>query len=152
MRLKFEALKWLRWQQRCPWMATEVGEWNADVLGCNSKKMIEIEIKISYSDMRNELHKPKHHFYGATKDSIIKSQARWVPNQFYFAVPDDLIAKAVEFSETKFGGSYGVISLTEFKVYKRARVLHDRPPDQRVILTTSLRMGSELIRFWEAWL
>lgn len=154
MKLKADALKWLRFHQRCPWIATEVGEWNADVFGCNAKKAIEIEIKISSADMRNELNKPKHHYYGARTDSVFgnKGGGRWVPNQFYFAVPDDLIEKAVEFSEKKFGGAYGVISLTEFKVHKRAKNLHDRLPDQRVMLTTSLRMGSELIRFWDAWL
>lgn len=152
MKLKVMGLKWLRFHQRCPWMATEVGEWNADIFGCNAKKAIEIEVKVSWPDMRNELNKPKHHYYGAMPNGLFKSGSRWVPNQFYLAVPDDLLQKAVDFSESKFGGAYGVISLTEFAVHKRAKMLHSRPPDQRVIMTTSLRMGSELIRFWDAWL
>lgn len=153
MKLKFMAMKWLRFQQRCPWIATEVGEYNADVFGCNAKKSIEIEVKVSWADVRNELNKIKHHYYGAREGSLYEQKnGRWTPNQFYFAVPDDLIEKTCAFSEEKFGGAYGVISLNDFVVRKRARSLHKRPPDSRVIFTTSLRMGSELIRFWEAWL
>jgi hypothetical protein len=63
--------------------------------------MIEIEIKTSKADLNNDFKKPKHRIY-ETK------QGPWVPHQFYFAVPEEL----VEYALTKcVGKPYGVIKI-----------------------------------------
>jgi hypothetical protein len=153
--MKYEALKWLRLQQRCMFIATEVGAYNSDVLGINEKKMIEVEIKISIQDFKNDFKKYKHNLYSGTYGD---SSNQWIPTHFYFAVTEELVEPVKEFLEEvsvmRFprANQYGVISLKDWTVVKRAGWLHKNPPSNRVKCTTALRMGSELIRFHEAWL
>lgn len=152
-KLKYEALLWLRIKQRCPFIATEVGAHSADVLGINEKKMVEIEVKISMEDLEREFKNKvyKHSQYTGDRWDNGTWQAQWIPNYFYFAMPTGMIEKsrAILSEETK--GKYGIITLDGFRVVKRAKALHERTPNNHVKLSTALRMGSELIRFHEAW-
>jgi len=154
-KLKYEALKWLRLEQRCMFIATEVGGYSADVLGVNEKKIIEVEVKVSIADLKADFKKRKHEFYtGYFSDGY---QDQWIPNSFYYAVPDALVEKTKEYladRATKHPSvdKYGVIQLSDFKVIKRAQWIHKREPSNRVKCTVALRMGSALIRFHEAWL
>lgn len=155
LKMKHQALCWLRLSQRCMFIATEVGGWNADVLGINEEKMVEIEIKCSFEDFKNDFRKPKHRYYGGHWTTEWENQ--WVPTHFYFAVTPDLIEKAKAYLKEREESfpkvkAYGIISMDGWKVEKRAQRLHDGKPNNRVKCTTALRMGSELIRFHEAWL
>lgn len=155
LRAKYEALKWLRLDQRCMFIATEVGGYNADVMGINEKRMIEVEVKVTFEDFKNDFKKYKHRAYSGVY-GIERDQ--WIPTHFYFAVTPDLVDKVKEYLESfdKDRGtradSYGVIDSSIWKVVKRAKWLHKNPPNNRVKCTCALRMGSELIRFHEAWL
>lgn len=150
-KLKCAALHWLRLDQRCVFIATEAGGYCSDVIGINEKKFIEIEIKISKEDLRADFKKHKHHEYlGRPTYGIKPSTGRWIPNQFYFAVPKDLVEFACQQSDERSGSQYGVISADDFKVVKRAKWLHKRLPDSAVKHSIALRMGSELLRFHEA--
>jgi hypothetical protein len=146
LKLKYEALRWLRLEQRCPFIATEAGAFSADALGINEKKMVEVECKRTLDDLRNDFRKPKHTAYskGLEWDRI------WIPNQFYFAVTPDLVEAAQALVAQK-APAYGIISQERFRVVKRAQKLHDREPSSRAKFSLALRMGSELIRFHEAW-
>lgn len=155
MRAKFEALRWLRLDQRCMFIATEVGNYSADVLGCNEKKLIEMEVKVSFEDFKNDFRKPKHQQYSGAYFDDHAWYAQWVPTHFYFVVPAELVDRVKEYLETAKAPrakDYGVICLEDWKVVKRAKWLHKREPNNRVKCTMALRMGSELIRFHEAWL
>lgn len=154
MKLKCEALRWLRIDQRCMFIATEVGGHAADVLGCNEKKLIEIEVKVTFDDFKNDFKKYKHGKYGGQYGEGVD---QWVPTHFYFAVTDELVQPVTEYlahkakSHERFN-SYGIISLGGWRVVKRAKWLHKNEPNNRVKGTMALRMGSELIRFHEAWI
>jgi hypothetical protein len=153
--MKFQALRWLRIEQRCMFIATEVGSYSADVIGINETKMIEVEIKVTFEDFKNDFRKPKHSQYTNEFDANYAWYKQWVPTHFYFAVTPDLVEKAKTYLETAKGPrakDYGIISLEDWKVVKRAKWLHKVPPNSRVKAVTALRMGSELIRFHEAWI
>lgn len=156
MKAKFEALKWLRLDQRCMFIATEVGGYSADVLGINEKKMIEVEVKVTLEDFKNDFRKPKHRQYVDAYEMDYAWHKQWVPTHFYFAVLPDMIPKVKEYLEQQVSApkakSYGIIDMSTWKVVKRAQWLHKREPTNRAKCTVALRMGSELIRFHEAWL
>lgn len=153
--MKYQALKWLRLDQRCMFIATEVGQYNADVLGINEKKIVEIEVKISMTDFKNDFKKPKHEQYSKAGYFTEAWYKAWVPTHFYFAVLDEMVEPVKEFLDKHKGeltNAYGVINAKDWSVVRRAKWLHKDPPSNRVKCTTALRMGSELIRFHEAWL
>ena len=79
-----------RYKMRYIYIASEVGPYNSDVLASNTKKIIEFEIKTSFSDFKNDFNKQKHHFYLAAK-----TKNRFVPNMFVFVVPHYLVKKAL---------------------------------------------------------
>lgn len=153
-RMKFYALRWLRLEQRCMFIATEAGSFNSDALGINEEKMIEIEVKVTMQDFKNDFNKWKHNRYSGY---FSESVDQWVPNYFYFAMPDELIEDAKLFLKARAEkenkvGCYGVIQMSDWKIVKRAKKLHERKPTNTVKSSIALRMGSELIRFHEAWL
>lgn len=148
--IKYKALYWLRIKQRCAFIATEVGGWSADVLGVNEKKMIEVEVKISKSDLLADLKKSKHRYYTDQMHGS-KWETRWVPTHFYYAVPLRLIEDAKTMLIANKLDSYGLIETETFSVVKRCKPLHKREPDSHAKFILALRMGSELLRFHEAW-
>lgn len=151
--IKYKALHWLRIKQRCAFIATEVGGWSADALGVNEKKMIEIEVKINKEDLINDFRKPKHGHYHNKNYGQYQWERQWIPNQFYYAVPADLVEICREYLKKRELESYGIIDVdSNFSVIKRAKPLHDRPPTSSAKFKIALRMGSELLRFHEAWL
>lgn len=151
--MKYRALLWLRLDQRCAFIATEAGGYNADAIGVNEKKMIEVEIKTSIEDLKNDFRKPKHrqYFHAPEQFSIdMTSNNRWVPTHFYFAVPPELVDDAKALIESKGYAPYGVINAETWRIERRAKWLHERAPSSEVKFIIALRMGSELLRFHEA--
>ncbi len=159
LRFKYQALVWLRIVQRCAFVATEAGGYNSDVIGAtvNSKKLIEIEVKVSLVDLKNDFNKYKHHAYFKHGEDQTTGDA-WSPTHFYFMVPTELVepAKALLLQKTatkpQFFKHYGIIDGDKNEVVKRAEWIHKRPVIPRVHHTIALRMGSELLRLHEAWL
>lgn len=148
MKAKASALRWLRLEKRCAFIATEVGTFSADALGINEKRMIEVEIKISIQDFKADFRKQKHMAYG--KDYDISWGNTWIPNQFYFAVKPEMVEEAKGLL-TQYGREkYGLLLIDTFMVAKRAQTLHDREPSTKAKFGCALRMGSELIRYHEA--
>ncbi len=150
LKIKYRALAWLRLKQRCPFIATEVGAYNADVLGINETKIIECEVKQTLDDLKNDFKKLKHYWY--KKDGEGEWERRWIPNRFYFALTPELVEPCKELLVKYDCEHYGIINLEGWSVVKRASKIHDREPSSKVKFICALRMGSELIRFHEAWL
>lgn len=173
-------------------MATETGKYYADFLVVDKLKVVELEIKTSKADLNNDFKKPKHRMYAA-------GNSYWIPNLFYFAVPESMAEYAVAKCIDK---KYGVVVIkkgvgrshrrcivdnetiqkrlkyfekrdegfelhntvdlgdgrTELfysfenhtpwkdrvKVVKRAKALHNREPDSRVIEVIIKRLSSEM--------
>lgn len=151
-KIKHRALLWLRLDQRCAFIATEAGGYNSDALGVNEKKMIEIEVKTSLEDLKNDFKKHKHSQYFRRQGDAVDftSNNQWVPTHFYFCVTPDLVDQTKELIEKMGYNSYGVLNGETMKVEKRAKPLHTREPNSKVKFILALRMGSELIRFHEA--
>lgn len=150
--IKYKALYWLRIKQRCSFIATEVGGWSADVLGANEKKMIEVEVKINKPDLLKDIQKPKHRHYTDNIGWGGQWERRWIPTHFYYAVPARLVEDCRAYLTKHKLDSYGIINTEEFEVVKRAAWLHKNEPDSKAKFTIALRMGSELLRFHEAFL
>lgn len=82
---------------------------NADVLVDTGKEIIEIECKISKSDLKADLKKPKHNEF---KDPSKRKYC--IPNKFYICVPTELVEKAKKWTE-EVNQAYGVIELSNTK-------------------------------------
>lgn len=155
---KYKALFWLRITQRCAFMATEAGGYYSDAIGCtvNGSKLIEIEIKVTLQDLKNDFNKYKHSAY--FKHNEASYQVAWTPTHFYFMVPTELVepAKKLLLEKTatrpEFFKHYGIIDGDKMVVEKRSNWLHKRPITDRVQHSIALRMGSELLKLHEAWL
>jgi len=130
-------------------IATEAGKFKSDVLVSNGKEIIECETKISREDLRNDFKKKKHDIY----KNPSKWYASWVPNKFYFAVPENLTQYAVELTEES---PYGVIEVSSSllgtrkkdvfcKIIKSATAIQPKfnPKLHKQII---MRGSSELIR------
>jgi len=86
--LKTKLLFYWRFKRGYYYCATEVntGKEIADVMLCNDKEIIEIEVKITFSDFIADFKKPKHYIHQANKREYhyLKS------NKFFFCVHPDI--------------------------------------------------------------
>lgn len=145
---KVEAMAWLRYGKKMPIVLTEGGSWNSDVLGLSDQIMVEVEVKKTVSDLRNDFkHKQvKHHKYANALD-IDES----IPNYFYFFVPDKLCEEAVRQAE-KNNPKIGVAVHTDtrlmlgrnVRIEKKAQRLRNGAPSPRQLQIALARMSSEL--------
>ncbi len=103
--MKAHTMGYLRFQRMCIYCATECGDYSADILGYNGKELIEVEVKVSYSDFLADFKKKKHRAYK-------RPRFLWVPHRFYFAVPEKIVEKcSLYIKEKKL--KYGLISVKE---------------------------------------
>lgn len=145
-----EAMAWLRFGKRLTIVTSEVGRWNADVLGLNNKFSVEVEVKKSRSDLRAEFKnkRDKH----ATYASAAQGRSATVPNFLYFMVPEELEQYALEVL-AESAPKAGLLVMTEgnrmlgknTRVSKKAAKLHANPPTQKFMQAALMRMGSELV-------
>ena len=88
-----------RFKKQCGILATECGRYSSDFLVQHKDKLIEIEVKVSKSDLNNDFKKDKHRIYES-------GRSYWTPHQFYFAVPEDI----AEYAASKVVGTkYGLL-------------------------------------------
>lgn len=142
---------WLRFSKQISIFATEVGKYNADLLFVDKGLLIEIEVKTSVSDFKNDFRKKKHLEY--------KHPANiWAPAIFYFAVTPD-IAKQV--SAELAGTKYGLLVIhaamkdgvfldwnKRVGVAKKAVPFHNRICQPSIKATIVHRLSSEVCNFW----
>jgi len=145
---KVKVLHYFRFVRRFKFIATEVGRFNSDILVSDETQIIEIEVKCSIADLKNEIKKRKHSIYSEPTSYYKK----YIPNYFFFAVPESLIERIKLYLSDS---PYGLISISEkeikakkdvyCKIMKKSKQIHKnfnlKLHDQIV-----LRMGSELIR------
>ena len=109
--------------------------------------MIEVEVKVSKADLNNDFKKRKHRIYE-------QSNSKWTPHQFYFAVPEELVEYAVA---KCVGTKYGIMKISDnnapiekrCRIIKRAKDLHTKQIDSKVVNTIIRRMSSELANFYQ---
>ncbi len=128
-------------------VATECGYWKCDVLGANDSEVVEIETKISKSDLQADGLKHKHKLYNC--------ESNWTPNRVYFLVPENLEDAALQVAES-INPRYGVMVANEFgsrgykahehmSVKRRAQPLHNRTPTESFKNDIIARMSSEIV-------
>ncbi len=149
--LKTEALCWLRFGKKMPYVCTEGGYWRADVLGVTDKFSVEVEVKVSVADLKREFvtKTAKHYLYANASDAVAPSKG--TPNYFYFYVPPEIEAAALEVIKEKapkaglavYADSWGR-SGDKTRIAHRPTKLHDAVPTPQFIKTVLNRMGSEL--------
>jgi hypothetical protein len=127
MNLELMALRWLRWEKKCPMAFCErspvYGNGEPDVLGItDARYRIEIEIKRSLSDFNADAKKPHRH--NRQFNPAIH------PRQFYYLVPSHLSEKVRPLLPTWAGlmrgpdyNSYGVAVLIQSPVNNASRRL-----------------------------
>lgn len=158
--LHTEALCWLRFGKRLPVVCTEAGNWNADVIGLNSAMCIEVEVKKSIADLRAEFkNKPhKHYVYANAGQLDRRTSSGYVPNYFYFFIPEELADKArpiVEEKAPKAGiavrkhparSPFGA-GKRNIYILKRPQKLHDRAPSAVFLRSAVMRMATQVCTF-----
>lgn len=126
---------WMRYQKRCPLVCFErdIEEWSQgmpDVLGVtHSRRAIEVEIKVSMSDFRNDKKKKK---WGTHQR----------PRQFYYAVPPEMVEKV----KAELAPEHGLMTLSEalmggahiIMVVQKAKPAHN---DRKVTVRELVRMA-----------
>lgn len=89
-----------------------LGRFISDVLVDTGKEIIEVECKVSKSDLWADGNKGKHNNY-----KLIDRYAS--PNKFYICVPTSLVEEALKFVQ-QINPRYGVIEFSEISFEKRA--------------------------------
>lgn len=136
------------------YIASECGQFNSDMLLINKELLIEVEIKTSFADFKNDFKKDKHLIFNRSlKENYIKmgldkkqhlfkpykkrygrdhklvrlfkTDMAFIPNKFYFAVPTKLVSKCSEFLKSNYP-QYGLIEIKEDIIHweKRAKVIN----------------------------
>lgn len=131
----------------CYIVCTEAGEFHSDVFGINNNSSFELEVKISKSDLLNDVKKPKHSIYKSLDLKYINN----IPNYFYYLIPYSL---RIDAENVCLGTPYGIIlsdtdRLVEgkFSVCKKASPIHAQPPTEELKKTILFRMSSELANY-----
>lgn len=152
--LHVEAMAWLRYGKRMNLVATEAGAWNADVLGIDDNKCVEVEIKKSIGDLRADFRDKvrKHNTYSKlTADT----KALWSPNYFWFFTYADIGPKALEVLD-ELGCKYAGLAVLDretkktyqagknVSILRAAPRLHGNKPHWLLVQKLQMRMGSEL--------
>ena len=152
--LKEAALYFLRFERSMTHIATEFGQYSADVVGATSDRLIELETKISLGDLRNDFKKDKHRRYlKASDDCDFDYNHQDMPNYFYFMVPPALADEAVRLCE-EHNKYYGVVIysgdqehhwINRWKVVRRGKRMHTRKPNEKCLSRIAARMATEIV-------
>lgn len=143
------ALAWLRYGKRMPIVCTEVGQFNADILAISSKMCIEVEVKKTKSDLlRDFTHKKQKHFIYNKGFS----HSPFLPNYFYYIVPQQLGDKASEIIKEKAPKAGLAVVLEDdhtlgknVSVIIKPKRIHEQKPTFRLVQAAFMRMSSELV-------
>lgn len=153
--LKVEAMAWLRFGKQFPFVCTEAGIYNADVLGATADKLIEVEVKKSRADFQIDFKDKtwKHMMY----TNPTAERLHWVPNQLYFFVPEALVKAGLEILDANKSPAglvslyrptqsvYGYQARCHVRVERRAKTIHAEPPSKKVLEKLAKRMTSDLV-------
>lgn len=152
--VKTAVLCFCRFAKRYEYISTECGEFSADVLASNGKELMEVEVKVSKADFNRDFSKRKHRIYARPDEPVSPYSVRdWIPNKFYFAVPEHLKDAVLEVLKGDYQ-KYGLMVVGEGRidqavtVVKKAQPLHSRPILPAVLRKILLRCTSDLCHFY----
>lgn len=147
--VKNSVLYHFRFDRNYPYVATEC--WDCDVVASNGTNMVEVEVKISWHDYRQEFKKNKYQDWRIA----IREERRNIehladsrdPNRMYFASPQELAERIAHDPEHKKYG-HGVIAVDRYgqcKVISKAKKLHKKHVSANALRRLVMRLTSELI-------
>lgn len=127
----------------------------ADVMTLSKdNEVIEIEVKISKSDLLSELkHKEEKH-------RVLKEaqESKWAPNRFFFCVPTFLVQDTIEFCEAtnpkygviEFDNDHGFIKHPEklLSVARKSQKLHSKDRSKWFREYVMKRMNNDLVKMY----
>lgn len=151
-KIKLALMKYMRFSNQYTAVCTE-GVKNADVSGIKDNKLIEVEIKISKSDFKNELkHKQNKHNEYKNPDEHLKVSYKnqEIPNKFYFCVPIEMEEWALNEID-KINIKYGLLIWEDcggvgwIRQRRSAMHLHTEKISERALKTFFKRLTSEVI-------
>lgn len=121
--MKIVVASFYRYNRGFKYVCTEFKK--IDVCASEGSSLIEIECKISKSDLKKELKKKKHDYYSFKK----KRKSVIIPNKYYIAITQEM-AKDKECFEiiNKLNDKYGIIVVESWRCIsfeKYAKKLHD---------------------------
>ena len=152
--MKTKLLHYWRFKRRYIYSATEAGKFKSDVLVSNEKEIVEIEVKTTFQNLKDDFLKKKkerkkHEIYSAPTVWY----AKFLPNKFYFAIPKELVTKTVGYLSQS---NYGIIEVSNKKITNSKKVFYCKIIKKASIMNPHfneklqhqiiLRMGSEIIR------
>lgn len=156
--LKVELMKYFRYEKGMVFVCSE-GINCSDINAINDKCLVEVEVKISKADFRREFEaatlnngnywkEKKHQFYAHPEQAFSSYK---IPNKYYFCVPDEMAAWAMEYLKDK-NPKYGLLAYDEtlhkankIKLLKGARQLQKEPPSPLIWRMIGQRVTSEMI-------
>lgn len=151
-------LSYFRFKRQCI-CANEVSlmTGRSDVLVDSDSGLLEIEVKISKSDLWNgeKAKKIKHELLSSIKEENLNRYI--LPNKFFICVPTSLVSEAIKWVEAT-NPKYGVLEFREnigcwniwsdyIFVIRSAKTLHNKY-QENVLKRIAKRLSSENILFW----
>lgn len=161
--MKNKLFEYFRFKRQFIYCCTE-GINYADFLALNEDCLVEVEVKISQSDLLREFKSKdhckinKHHRYFNAQSLLGKNELMSkkhffvsIPNYFYLAVTEDLVEYAKE-EISKINNNYGIILISTkdynrkspVMILKTAKKLHDYKPNGKTFYYIGKRATSEL--------
>lgn len=122
-----------------------------DIVTCNSKYLTEIEVKISYSDLKADSKKTKaygklkHDFYSGKN----KSKYVLVPNYFYYCITKEMYddEKSIKWINENYP-NYGIMYVRDWRepiITKRPTMLNKNKVGENILNSILMRISSENI-------
>lgn len=147
--IKIVVASYYRFKMRYFYTCTEYE--NYDVCACNGKYLTEIEVKISYSDLKADAKKTKtygkgkHDFYSGKH----KSKYVLVPNYFYYCLSEELYndGKSVQYILENYS-DYGIMYVRDWRephIIKKPTMLNKNKVGENVLNSILMRISSENI-------
>ena len=154
--MAIDAILWLKQKNRCFLHCTEFGDrWRADAIGYNGKDLIEIEVKTSWADFKNDFKnkKTKHQILLDSFSAQEKQKSHeYIPNYMYYLVTEDVKDNALKYLRDN-NLPYGLKvykkrirgSIVDFTSLKRVERIHSDKVDERHIRAMMARMSNEYV-------
>ena len=147
--IKVVVASYYRFQRLYIYTTTEYE--HMDVCTCNEKYLTEIEVKISYSDLKADSKKTK--VYGKLKHDFYsgKCQSKYVlvPNYFYYAITEDMYfdGKSVKWIKENYP-NYGIMYIKDWRepiIQKKPTMLNKNKVGENILKSILMRISSENI-------
>ena len=150
--IKLSLLAYYRYVNKFIYVCTEAINY-ADVIALKKDKLVEIEVKVSKSDLKADFHKPKHRLYLNAETNIKTKPTRIIPNEFYFCTTRQLQEDALQLIK-EYNNNYGLMICDNIgfigdniKVIKKAKPLHNQIPKPTYFEAVAKRMSNMIINF-----